>query len=332
MNDALDLSLLATTATDYARDNRDHIFNQLLNPGFNGIAGSPIQPLDNYVTSIPSKDEIVLTEIVIGTVLQPDKREGFTPKNDVIKIKPRKAKVKPCKINLRFTEKKLVQLNKSYYGMINGPQSKLILDRLPVFEAYINETVLSNARSELRNITIYNGQENINNPAPEGLFDGLRPKVDAALAAGEIPAANVATINAITESNAVDEFKKIAKKLPAKYKYSDKLIMILSPEHLEMYEAHYQKSRGALVYNTGYTKRTLEGTLIEFFVEPGMSGSETPWITTKGNICWLYDDDFNSMSLTFDHNVRSEDLAYILKFQANVDFALANEFWMGNVL
>ena len=331
MNDALDLSRLATTATDYARDNRDHIFNQLLNPGFSGIAGSPIQPLDNYVTSIPTKDEVVLTEIVIGTVLQPDKREGFTPKNDVVTIKPRKSKVKPCKINLRFTEKKLVQLNKSYYGMINGPQSKLVLDRLPVFESYINQTVLDNARSELRNITLYNGVENIDNPAPEGLFDGLRTKMDEALADGEVPAANIATINAITEDNAVAEFKKIAKKLPAKYKYSDKLIMILSPEHLEMYEANYQKTRGAIVYNTGYSKRTLEGTLIEFFVEPGMSGSDTPWITTKGNVCWLYDDDFNTMSLKFDYQPRTEDLAYILKFQANVDFALSSEFWMGEV-
>lgn len=331
MTDGLDLSLLATTATDYARDNRNHIFNELLNPGFNGTAGSPIQPLSNYVTPIASKDEVVLTEIVVGNVLQPDKREGFTPTNNVVKIIPRKQKVKPCKINLRFTEKKLEQLNKSYYSMIQGPNAKLILDRLPVFEAYINQTILDNARSELRVTSIFNGVEDIDNPSAEGLFDGLLTKIDTAIATGEIPVGNIVTISTIDESNAVAVFKKIAKALPAKYKYSDKLIMLLSPEHLEMYEANYQATRGPLVYNTGYMKRVLEGTLIEFYVEPGMSGADSPIITTKGNVCWLYDDDFTSMNLVFDHNKRSEDLAYILKFQANVDFALAKEIWMGQV-
>ncbi|OIN61183.1 hypothetical protein [Arsenicibacter rosenii] len=329
--DSLDLSLLATTATDYARDNQDHVFNQLLNPGFSGIPGSPIRPLTDYVTPIPGKDEVVLTEIVIGSVLQPDKREGFTPKNNVVKIKPRKAKVKPCKINLKFTEKQLVTLNKSYYGMIKGPESKLILDRLPVFEAYINKRIIDTARAELRNISLYNGVENINNPSPEGVFDGIRIKIDEALADGEIPVANIATINAITEANAVAEFKKIAKKVPAKYKFSDRLIMVLSPEHLEMYEANYQSTRGALIYNNAYNKRTLEGTMIEFFVEPGMTGADSPFITTLGNICWLYDDDLTTMSLTFDYNKRSEDLAYILKFQAATDFALAEEIWMGEI-
>lgn len=330
MNDALDLALLASTATDYARDNRDHIFNQLLNPGFNGVANSLIRPLSDYVTPIPAKDEVVLTEIVIGKVLQPDKREGFTPLNNVIKFKPRLSKVKPCKINLRFTEKKLVQLNKSYWGMIKGPDAKLVLDRLPVFEAYINQTIIDNAKSELRVTTMFNGVENINNPDAAGLFTGLLPKIDAAIVSGEIPVANIAPINAITSSNAVSEFKKIAKKLPAKYKYSDKLMMVLSPEHMEMYEENYQATRGALVYNTSFNKRTLEGTLIEFFVEPGMSGADSPFITTKGNICWLYDDDFQSMDLKFDYQIRSEDLAYIMKFQANVDFALASEIWIGD--
>ncbi|TAF02279.1 MAG: hypothetical protein EAZ80_01665 [Runella slithyformis] len=332
MPDSLDLSLLAGTATDFARDNREHIASKLLNPGMNGIPGTPIKPMMDYVTPIVSKDEVVLTEFIFGNMLQPDKRNGFTPLNDRVKLKPRRAKVKPAKINLRFTETQLVAMNKSYYGMIQGPQSKLILDRIPVFEAYINEKIVEKAQSELRNISMFMGVLNANNAAPAGIMNGLRTKWDADILSGEIPAGNIVTINAITTANAVTEIKKIMGKVPAAYRYTNRLICLISPEHMDAYEQHYQTSRGALPYNSSFEKKYIEGSMIEFFVEPGMSGYETPVITTKGNVCWLYDDDASTFSLTFDYNKRDEDLAYILKFQNEIDYALAEELWFGNVL
>ena len=329
MADSLSLSQFAETSTDFARDNKEHLYTELMAPGLNGIEGSPIRPLSEFVTEIPSKDEIVLTELTIGDPLQPDLRGGFTKKDNVVGIKPRTSKVEACKINLLFTEKQLALLNKTYQAQIKGPQSKMILDRFPVFEALINSKIIEKAKSQLRNVTLWNGVKNPADKSASGLFNGLRKIIDDMTISGEIPAGNFTEINPITASNAVTEVKKIVSNLPSEVIYDPEIICIVSPSIMEAYDSHYQTSRGAIPYNIGFNQRTIEGTMIPFYVEPGLTDIETPTFTRKGNIIWQYDDDFESLDLTFDYNVRDEDLAYILKFQLSTNIAFGKEVWQG---
>lgn len=329
MADSLTLSQFAETSTDFARDNKEHLYTELMAPGLNGIEGSPIRPMSEFVTEIPSKDEIVLTELTIGDPLQPDLRAGFTKKDDVVSIKPRIGKVEACKINLLFTEKQLALLNKTYQAQIKGPNSKMILDRFPVFEALINQKIIEKAKSALRNTSLWNGVKNPLDKSAAGLFDGLRKIIDDMTISGEIPTGNFTEINPITASNAVTEFKKIITDLPSEIIYDPETICLVSPNLMGLYDSHYQTSRGAIPYNLGFNQRMIEGTMIPFFVEPGLTDIETPTFTRKGNIIWQYDDDFESLDLTFDYNKRSEDLAYILKFQLSTNIAFGKEVWQG---
>ncbi len=330
--ESLTLSKFAETATDYAHDNKLHLHTQMLAPGLNGIPGTPIKPLTDFVQGIPTKDRVLLHDFKMGSVLQPDKREGFTPTADAIKIEPRWSQVVECKINLLFPEKKIVALQKSFFGMLSGggSQSKLFLESFPVFEAFFLSKVIEKAKSELRNISLWKGSRNIALQTPAAIFDGWQKKIDAAIVSAALPAANIATIAVITASNAVTEIKKIVALLPAEWRYSDQLVCLISPTHMDMYNAHYQTSRGPIVYNNSYNKQYIEGTMIEFLVEPGLSGYETPIITTRNNLVFLYDDDFESMDFTFDYNKRNEDLALIAKFQAQPDVIDFTEMWMGN--
>lgn len=333
MADSLSLVKFAETATDYATDNKLHLHSQLLAPGLDGIPGSPIKPLGEFVQSIPTKDRVLLTDFKVGEVLQPDKREGFTPTDDVVKMEPRWAEVVEAKINLLFPEKKLVALQKTYLGMIASPGSaKLVLDKFPVFEALVLDTILKQAKSEMRNIALWKGVRNLNLKKPQAIFNGWLKQIDDAIIASLIKSTQIATINAISALNAVAEFKKIVKLLPAEYLYSNELVMLVAPQQLADYDANYQATRGPILYNTQFNQRFIEGTLIEMCVEPGLAGNETPILTTRNNLCFLYDDDFDSMTFKFDYNSRSEDLALILKFQAQPEIIDFSEMWMGNVL
>ena len=68
MADSLKLENFAATATDYASDNKNHFHSQLLAPGMEGIAGSPVKPLGSFVQPIPTKDRVLLTDFRVGNV------------------------------------------------------------------------------------------------------------------------------------------------------------------------------------------------------------------------------------------------------------------------
>ncbi|MDI9871315.1 hypothetical protein [Flectobacillus roseus] len=331
--ESLKLEQFAETATDYAHDNKLHLHSQLLQPGLNGIPNSPIRPLSDFVQGIPTKDRVLLHDFKMGTVLQPDKREGFTPTADAFKIKPRWAQVVECKINLLFSEKQIVALQKTFFGMLSGggPQSKLFLERFPTFESFFMSKVVEKAKSELRNISLWKGSRNEAIQSPQAIFDGWLKLIDQAIVADLIPEANMAAINPITTSNGMAEHKKIVNLLPDEYKYSGEIIALEGGNHLTAYNENYQTVRGTTPLNNAFNQQSIEGTNIPFFVEPGLTGSETPIFTTRNNFVLLYDDDFESMTVTVDYNKRDENLALIVKFQAQpeiIDFA---EIWLGSV-
>lgn len=281
---------------------------------------------------IPGNDEVVLTELYLESVLQSGATGTFSPTNNVFKIKPKKAKVKPCKVDLLFTEQKILSLYKSWYGQVRGGK----IDRTTYpFEQWVIEHVLKRVSTDLRQKALVNGTRNDAGTTPEQVMDGLFVKLAAARASGAIGASQIATINAITTLNAVAEFEKMVDKIPTEYFYSD-LVCISPLSFKRAYERNYRKEWGTLPYNAGYNKQEIEGTTIEFLVEPGMlttglTAFESPIITTRENLAWLYDDESAQTRLEFDYGKRDRSLAYVMDFQIGFDWAMDSLFWLGDV-
>ena len=332
MADALDLSLLATTATDYSRENKAGIFSKLIGAGLSGTPNTPIKPIDEFMMMIPGNDEVVLTELYLESVLQSGNKGAFTPTNDVFKIKPKIAKVKPCKVDLLFTELKIMALYKSWYGQVRG--GKIDKTTYP-FEQWVIEHVLKRVSTDLRQKALINGTRNDAGTTPEQAMDGLFVKLAAARASGAIGASQIATINAITTANAVAEFEKIVDKIPTEHYYNE-LVCITPLAYKRAYERNYRATYGTLPYNAGYNKQEIEGTMVEFLVEPGMlttglTAFESPIITSRENLAWLYDDESAQTKLEFDYSKRDRSLAYVMDFQVGFDWALDSLFWLGDV-
>lgn len=330
MNDSLDLSQLAGTATDFARENRDQIFTNALAPGLNGIEGTPVRPLLDFVTPMVTNDEVLLTELEIGSVLQPSNQTGFRPSTNTLKIKPRTEKVKPCKVDLLFTEKKIMALYKTYYGQVKA--GKIKKDEFP-FEQYLIGAVVTKLKSELRNVSFINGVRNDAGTTALDAMNGLFLQLAQLVASGEIAAEHIADIEAITPTNAVAQFEKLIDVIPTEYYYQD-LVCLTPLAFLKAYERDYRKQFGALPYNTGFHKQTIEGTVIEFMVEPGMlttgpNAFDAPIITTRGNIAWIYDDETAQNKLEFDYNKRNRDIAYVMDFQLASAFCMPHQIWTG---
>jgi hypothetical protein len=330
--DSLDLAELATTATDYARDNKEHLFSKIYGGGMAGREGTPIRPVTEYMMPVVGNDEVVLTELYVESVLQPGNKDAFNPKNNVVKVKPRKAKVKPCKVDLLFKESTIMAFYKSYFGQVRGGK----IDRTTYpFEAEVIEKVLQRLSTDLRNIALINGVRNDSGTAAVDAMDGLFFKIAAAKVASEITPGQIATINAITASNGVAEIEKIIDLVPSDYFYED-LVCITPLKYKQAYERDYRAKFNDSPYNAGYNKAIIEGTMMEFVVEPGMAitGStafESPIITTRQNLAWLYDDESDQTRIEFDYSKRDRSLAYMIDFQVGFDWAMSELFWMGDV-
>ncbi|TDB67106.1 hypothetical protein [Arundinibacter roseus] len=332
MADSVDLSLLATTATDYARDNKDHIFSKIYSGGLAGRPGTPIKPITDYMMPVVGNDEVVLTELYIDSVLQPGAKDSFNPKNNAVKLKPRKAKVKPCKVDLLMKETTIMAMYKSYFGQIRGGK----IDRTTYpFEAEVIKKVFDRLMTDLRNIALINGVRNEAGTAAVDTMDGLFFKLATEKASGGITAGQIATINAITAANGVTEIEKIIDMVPSDYFYED-LVCITPLKYKQAYERHYREQYGTSPYNAGFDKMQIEGTMIEFVVEPGMAITgatkfESPVITTRENLAWLYDDEGDQTRLEFDYDKRTRSLAYMVDFQVGMDWAISELIWMGDV-
>ena len=332
MADSVDLSLLSTTATDYARDNKDHIFSKIYSGGLAGRPGTPIKPVTDYMMPVVGNDEVVLTELYVESVLQPGNKDAFNPLTNAVKVKPRVAKVKPCKVDLLFKESTIMAMYKSYYGQVRG--GKIDRTTFP-FEAQVIDKVFQSLQNDLRSKALINGQRNDAGTTALDAMDGLFYKMATAKAASRIAAGQVATIAAITASNGVTEFEKIIDKVPSDYFYED-LVCITPLKYKQAYERHYRATYGTTPYNAGFDKMNIEGTMIEFVVEPGMATTgatafESPIITTRENLAWLYDDEGDQTRIEFDYDKRSRSLAYMIDFQVGFDWAMDELFWMGDV-
>lgn len=162
-----------------------------------------------------------------------------------------------------------------------------------------------------------------------GLFDGwIKQILDAiALNDGSI---NVVDIEALTGTNAVAQLNKMKKALPAGVRYGNNAVLILNEETKDFYEDNYQALHGSLPYNTGFTKKYLDGSNIEIIVEEGLAGFDRPIITTRDNLVFLYDDENKQNNVDFDYQKRDRSLAYIMDFFVGGGICATELIWIGD--
>lgn len=323
MADSFNFSGIASDLADHALDNKEHLFTQLLVPGIHeGIPDSPIGPIDNYMTSIPGTDEVVLTEIFVDDVLQPGGKDTFNPTPNAVGFKTRKGKVRQAKVDVKFTHSKIVQLYKSYLGQVKA--KKLDPTTYP-FEEFVMNQIIAKAKENLRTKALYNGVYDADGTSPEDVMDGIRTQFLEALAGGQIPTKNIVDVPLFTASNAVSNFKKLCGIIPSKYFYSD-LVCITNRDILTAYEDDFLERYGKYT-STDSKKKFIHGTNIEIIVEPGLDDFTRPIITPRGNLCYLYDDEGAMNNLAVDYNVRERNIAYVMDFQAGAGIAVAELLW-----
>lgn len=323
--DSISMADISTDLQNYALDNQEHLIQEVTSVGFDGIPGSPLVPLDDYVMFLPTTGEVVLTDLIVDDPLQPGGTDTFDPKNEVIKYKTRKASVKPAKVDLKFKHTKIMAMYNTYIGRV---KSKKIDPKTYPYEEDVVKKILKSVKKYLR-LAMWQAEHNEADKSFMGLFDGwIKQVLDAiALNDGSI---NIVDIDALTATNTVAQLNKMKKALPAGVRYGNNAVLILNNETKDFYEENYQALHGSLPYNTGFTKKYLDGSNIEIIVEEGLAGFDRPMITTRDNLVFLYDDENKQNNVDFDYQKRDRSLAYIMDFFTGVGICATELIWIGD--
>lgn len=323
--DSLSMADIATDLQDYSLDHQEHIIQQVTSVGFDGIPNSPLVPLDDYVLFLPSTGEVVLTDLIVEDPLQPGGKDTFDPKNNVVKYKTRKANVNPVKVDLKFSHTKIMAMYNTYIGRV---KSKKIDPKTYPYEAEVIAKILKSVKKYLR-LAMWKGIKNDTDKSFMGLFDGWRKQILDAISLND-GSINIVDINAIDGTNAVAELNKMKKALPEEVRFGDNAVLIVNTQLKDFYEENYQALHGSLPYNTGFTKKYLDGSNIEIIVEQGLAGWTRPIITTRENLVFLYDDENKQNNVDFDYQKRDRSLAYLMDFFTGVGICATELIWVGD--
>ena len=320
--DGFNLSQISADLADHAVDNKEHLFTKLLNPGLHDAASGSVKPIDYYMGSMSTVDEVVFTELFMDSVTQPGNKDTFDPKNNVVGFKTRKGKVRPAKIDVMFKKTKIMSLIKSYLGQVKG--LKVDPGKIP-FEEFIMAAIIKQAQIDLR-ATLFKGSLNEAGTTPNDCFDGLIKQWLADIASGAISASHIVDTAVITNQNGVSEFEKIMAEIPSEYFYGD-MICLTNRKMKKKYADNYRQLYNGASYNAGYEKDILEGSDIEFVIEPNLDGFDRPIFLPKNNIQYLYDDESAMTNLEVDYDKRTRSLAVIGDYQAAVGYGIAELIW-----
>jgi hypothetical protein len=329
MADALNLAGLFPFIEEYARDNKDNIFEDVYGYGPDDAdAANGIQPMSAYCAEMDTPDEVIFTYITGNGALRPGgKLAGnttvFAPKADVVNFKPRKGKVRHIAMDFEFTQEKFIKIYKSYMSAARGKHIKA--DELPL-EMYIMKVILSEAREELR-LAYWNGIYDVSagHTSYLDVFDGFKKQILDAIGT-DIPTGNVIDTAVITAANAVGEFDKIVDAIPTKY--LSKLVCIVPRALKTAYERNYRSTYNSLPYNQELKKTVIEGTSIPFLVEPGLDGFTRPILTTRDNLTRLYDSASPmALGLQAEYSITERAIKMVFDGQAGCGFAVGNHIW-----
>ncbi len=315
----IDFTALPEKLKGYALSNNTSILTKLMIDGMAFLS---------YVQLLIGNDEIPLTELVVGELLQPGGKDTFSPKGK-LDFKARIGKVRPCKVDLTFMQSDINRIWKSYLGEIaKATATKGDVYSLP-FEAFFMQTIIAKVQEDLRLKAAFKGKLNAAGTAAADTMTGWLEILKVMIIDGEVPAGNIFAGAPITSANAIDQFKGVKKLISDAYR-DQPMICLAAPSKIEAYFEDYQTTHGSLPYNTEFKKNTLEGSNIIFQPEPGMSGSNRIIITPQRNMFWLADNLAGTNSIIIEREKRN--IHVLMDFECSPDFGVGGLIWTNDQL
>ncbi|TPE43967.1 hypothetical protein [Pontibacter mangrovi] len=308
----VDLSALPAELKDHAVQYREQILQLILISELGFL---------NYMQLIDEvTDEIVLTQMFTNSVLQPGNKDEFNPKG-AVGFKTRTGKVRPCKVDLTMKHTDLTRMYKSYLGKVKAAAArKDVYDLL--FQDEIFDAVIKRVKQDLHLEAVFKGKYNADGTTPKDTMEGLLFIIQK-----DIAAANIATANAVTVANAIEEVEKVADLVPSAYAQKD-LVMLVDPVIAKYYNRDYRTTYGSLNYNNEYKKVTIDGTNTEIIPEPGIAGTGGIIVTPRNNFVWLTNSLGGMESINVEKSKRNIDM--LMDFEAAPEVAIMEEVWMND--
>lgn len=328
MADSLDLTGIHEELLDYARDNKDHIFQGIYTPGeTESDTENGIYSMDDYTNEIDTPDEVVFTEIYANAALKPGKRRDangkiFRPKTDAVEMKTRIGKVRDISQDFLFTAEKITLLKRSYYAQCN--RMKINPDEMP-FAKYIMQELEQMAAAELRIAhfkAIFNTAQNAQSFLD--MYDGILKQIAVDITSGEIPSGNILELAPLSATNAVAPIEAMLDNIPTELLGS--MVCLVSRKVKGYYEMDYRERWGSLNWNNSQKKPKIEGSSVPFLVEPGLDGYDKPIFMPRNNITRLYDST-GKASLEIDYDKRERDIAIVMDGQAGIGYGVSRRIY-----
>lgn len=317
MADSVSLAGLSAKLKDYALEHSDTILTRIVNTNTPDI----FTPMANI------KDEVPLVSLMVGDILQPGGKDTFTPTADAITFKDRTLKVRAAKVDLQFGNAKIQAWYKSYLGQVDG--GHIDPNKIPL-EAYVFGEIIKRAQKN-RIQAMFKGVYNASGTTPLSVCDGVLPIITTDVASGAIPAGNVTTGAAVTNSNAVDEVDKLMDLIVANDDLSSEdMVLCMSSQNLRKYNKDYQATFGALPYNTSFEKQTVDGTNVTLMGIPHMNGSDRMFATPKGFLFWGYDLPGGDETIRVENALRN--ISLMMDLQVGVNYGVGEYMFVNNYL
>jgi hypothetical protein len=313
---SLDISALPAKLEDYAMKDRDQILTKTL------VDGMGFTEYFELLTGVT--DEVPLTELVVGNILQPGNKDTFDPQNNKVQFKARVGKVRPMKVDLQFKNTQINAIYKSYLGKVAGGH----IDPYKVpFEKFIFDRIIAQTKHDIRMKALFSGVYNAAGTAPVDTVNGIFKIVADEITGGGIPGGNVSAGAAITDANALDQIRLIVDLVYNNPDYMDvPMVALVSPRVMKAYNRDYQATYGSLPYNTEFQKRVLDDAPnITLIPEPGMGTSNRVIITPQQNLFWLVDDEGAIDNITIEKEKRNINI--MMDFNCAPEVGITDIIW-----
>lgn len=324
MAEALSLSGVANNLQEYAYDHKEHLVSRIAEIGLEGRPGTPIKALGDYVNVMDCNgiETVVLTDLDTVDPLQPGNTDEFNPKAYGT-LKSRQMTSRPIKVDLKYSQSQLQKLWSTYMMKV---RMKRFDPKVVPFEEWVMTRLAEDIQKYLR-VGFYSSVYDAEGTDSTDIMDGIVDQITDIIT-GAPATINTVALTALTLANVRAQFDLMKAALPAKARYGEDTVMIMTTTMMDLYNKAYQNEVGAAPYNTEFKKTFLEGTQVEMIVEPGVDAFARPVIATKDNLAMML--DFNRLAeFEFYYNKETRAISVMLDFYGNAGIANPKELWVG---
>lgn len=271
-------------------------------------------------------DEIPLTELAIGSIVQPGGKNTFDATANAVRYKARVGKTRHGKVDLLLQHTFIINLYKSYLSGLQTANPKIDPEKVP-FEAVLMDAIIKKANQEIRQSVVFKGKYNAVGTTARDVADGLLFKIITDVASNAIPAANRTTGAAITSSNAYDEVIKLLTVVRSNPDYTNEpMVLICSPQKMLEFEIDFAATRGAAPAVTSWKQTGIEGSNIIFKEEFGMQGSDRLICTPARNLYYMVNEEAQQNDIIMQPFNR--DIKLMMDFHVGVEYGIAEEIFV----